>query len=226
MAGGDQYVELHAHSAFSFLDGASTPAELAAAAARLGYPAFALTDHDGVWGSMEFVQACEGIGVAGTITGAEVTVGRQEFTTSRSWSKARPVTATCVGCLPKLTHTHAIIRNEPRGSQGDAGAGRGACGGVGLPVGLRLEGRGRWDVGEGRQGASALARQLLAAFGSEHFRVELQRPYWRRDRGRNRWLSWPRRTARGRPAWPPAMSTRTPAAARGCRTPSLRCGWE
>ena len=44
------YVELHAHSGFSFLDGASLPDELAAAAARLGYPAMALTDHDGVWG--------------------------------------------------------------------------------------------------------------------------------------------------------------------------------
>jgi error-prone DNA polymerase len=73
------YVELHAHSAFSFLDGASTPAELAAAAADLGYPAFALTDHDGVWGSMEFIQACKeveackGIEIR-AITGAEVTV--------------------------------------------------------------------------------------------------------------------------------------------------------
>ena len=52
------YVELHAHSAFSFLDGASTPTELAGAAAALGYPAIALTDHDGVWGSMEFAHAC------------------------------------------------------------------------------------------------------------------------------------------------------------------------
>src|SRR5919112_1577146 len=67
------YVELHAHSAFSFLDGASTPMELAAAAATLGYPAFALTDHDGVWGSMEFAHACKGLGVR-PITGAELTV--------------------------------------------------------------------------------------------------------------------------------------------------------
>jgi len=67
------YVELHAHSAFSFLDGASTPLELAAAAAERGYPAFALTDHDGVWGSMEFAHACKGLGVR-SISGAEVTV--------------------------------------------------------------------------------------------------------------------------------------------------------
>ena len=67
------YIELHAHSAFSFLDGASTPTELAAAAAEAGYPAFALTDHDGVWGSMEFAHACRGFGVR-PITGAELTV--------------------------------------------------------------------------------------------------------------------------------------------------------
>src|SRR5947208_13483570 len=41
------YVELHAHSAYSFLDGASLPEELAARAAELGYDALALTDHDG-----------------------------------------------------------------------------------------------------------------------------------------------------------------------------------
>lgn len=67
------YVELHAHSAFSFLDGASTPVELAASAAAQGYPAFALTDHDGVWGSMEFAHACRGFGVR-AITGTELTV--------------------------------------------------------------------------------------------------------------------------------------------------------
>ena len=71
--GAAPYVELHAHSAFSFLDGASTPTELAAAAAALGYPAIALTDHDGVWGSMEFAHACDGLGVR-SITGAELTV--------------------------------------------------------------------------------------------------------------------------------------------------------
>ena len=57
------YAELHAHSAFSFLDGASLPDELATAAAELGYDAFALTDHNGVSGSMEFAQAAKGLGM-------------------------------------------------------------------------------------------------------------------------------------------------------------------
>jgi error-prone DNA polymerase len=67
------YVELHAHSAYSFLDGASLPEELAARAAELGYDAFALTDHDGVYGSLEFAYAAKHLGVR-PITGAEVTL--------------------------------------------------------------------------------------------------------------------------------------------------------
>src|SRR6478609_8735976 len=67
------YVELHAHSAYSFLDGASQPEELAAQAAELGYDALALTDHDGVYGSLEFAHAAKHFGVR-AITGAEVTL--------------------------------------------------------------------------------------------------------------------------------------------------------
>src|SRR5215213_8002038 len=67
------YVELHAHSAYSFLDGASSTDELLAAAALHGYPALALTDHDGLWGAMEFAQAARGIGIK-AITGAELTL--------------------------------------------------------------------------------------------------------------------------------------------------------
>src|SRR6478735_8994854 len=64
------YVELHAHSAYSFLDGASLPE---ARAAELGYDALALTDHDGVYGSLEFAHAAKHLGVR-PITGAEVTL--------------------------------------------------------------------------------------------------------------------------------------------------------
>ncbi|MFW5905204.1 MAG: PHP domain-containing protein, partial [bacterium] len=67
------YVELHAHSAFSFLDGASHPEELVLRARELGYPALALTDHDGLYGSMEFARAAREAGLQ-PITGAELTV--------------------------------------------------------------------------------------------------------------------------------------------------------
>ena len=67
------YIELHTHSAYSFLDGASRPEELVVRAAELGYPALALTDHDGVSGSLEFAHAAKAFGVR-PITGAEVTL--------------------------------------------------------------------------------------------------------------------------------------------------------
>ena len=67
------YVELHCHSAFSFLDGASHPVELAAAAVELGHETLALTDHDGLHGAMEFAQAARAYGLR-PVTGAELTL--------------------------------------------------------------------------------------------------------------------------------------------------------
>src|ERR687884_186089 len=66
------YVELHAHSAYSFLDGASLPEELGVRGAELGYETLALTDHDGLYGSLEFAHAAKAFGVR-PITGAELT---------------------------------------------------------------------------------------------------------------------------------------------------------
>src|SRR5699024_5067159 len=51
------YAELHAHSAFSFLDGVSQPEELVAEAARLGLSAISITDHDGLYGVVRFAEA-------------------------------------------------------------------------------------------------------------------------------------------------------------------------
>src|SRR5262245_57202301 len=67
------YVELHAHSAFSFPDGASLPDELAAAAAELGYEALALTDHVNLCGAMEHAQAAKALGLR-PLHGAELTL--------------------------------------------------------------------------------------------------------------------------------------------------------
>ena len=65
------YAELHAHSAFSFLDGASQPEEMAAEAGRLGLSAMALTDHDGLYGVVRFANAAREVGLP-TIFGAEL----------------------------------------------------------------------------------------------------------------------------------------------------------
>ncbi len=67
------YVELHCHSAYSFLDGASMPEELIARAVEVGMNALALTDHDGLYGSMSFAQSAKAWGVQ-PITGSEVTL--------------------------------------------------------------------------------------------------------------------------------------------------------
>ncbi|MGH9152615.1 MAG: error-prone DNA polymerase [Acidimicrobiales bacterium] len=72
---GAPYAELHCHSNFSFLDGASHPEELAEEAARLGLSALALTDHDGMYGVVRFAEAAAAVGMP-TVFGAELSLGR------------------------------------------------------------------------------------------------------------------------------------------------------
>ena len=67
------YAELHTHSNFSFLDGASHPEELAAEAVRLGLSAVALTDHNGLYGAVRFAVAARAFGLP-TVFGAELTL--------------------------------------------------------------------------------------------------------------------------------------------------------
>ena len=68
------YAELHCHSNFSFLDGASHPHELVDEAARLSLSALALTDHDGLYGVVRFAEAAAAVGLP-TVFGAELTLG-------------------------------------------------------------------------------------------------------------------------------------------------------
>ena len=76
------YIELHAHSCWSLREGASTTDELIDRALALGYPAMALTDHDNLYGAMEYAKAARERGLK-PITGCELTVreeggGRRE----------------------------------------------------------------------------------------------------------------------------------------------------
>src|SRR5215510_16248530 len=68
------YAELHCHTNFSFLDGASHAEELAAEAARLGLTGLAVTDHDGLYGVVRFALAAREHGLP-TVFGAELTLG-------------------------------------------------------------------------------------------------------------------------------------------------------
>ena len=68
-----EYVELHCHSCFSLLDGASTPEALLDQALKLEMGALALTDHDGLYGAVRFTMAARERGLR-PILGAEVTL--------------------------------------------------------------------------------------------------------------------------------------------------------
>lgn len=72
--GATPYAELHCHSHYSFLDGASSPAELVAEAVRLGLHAVALTDHDGFYGAPMLAEAAAAYDLL-TVYGAELSLG-------------------------------------------------------------------------------------------------------------------------------------------------------
>ena len=69
-----EYAELHCHSNFSFLDGASHAEELAEEATRLGLAGLAITDRDGCYGVVRFAEAARPLGLP-TVFGAELTLG-------------------------------------------------------------------------------------------------------------------------------------------------------
>ncbi|MDX6485152.1 MAG: error-prone polymerase, partial [Gaiellaceae bacterium] len=169
------YVELHAHSAYSFLDGASQPEELAAQAAELGYPALALTDHDGVYGSLEFAHAAKHFGVR-PITGAEVTLdGGAHVTllveTSQGYANlCRLLTAAHAGTRPKENREPVPPSLNPQELEERSD---------GL---VCLSGCARDGLGVHYPNAAA---QLAEVFGRDNFFVELQRPYERGDARRN-----------------------------------------
>ncbi|HEV7461366.1 MAG TPA: DNA polymerase III subunit alpha, partial [Solirubrobacteraceae bacterium] len=172
------YVELHCHSAYSFLDGASMPDELVPTALELGHRALALTDHNSVSGSMELAQAARGLGLR-AIHGAELDLDDGRHLTllvesTRGWSNLCRL----------ITRAHARTRDGRPGAPPSDPQ---------VPLAAVLE------HAEGLVCLSGCAtrgvhdeptgRALLAAFGRERFRVELQRPFHRDDRARNRALA-------------------------------------
>jgi error-prone DNA polymerase len=168
------YTELHSHSAFSFLDGASLPDELAATAHALGHEAMALTDHNSVSGSMEFAQAASALGLR-AIHGAEVDLadGRHItllVETQKGWQNLCRI----------LSRAHARTR-DPREPPPEVPLETVEEHAEGL---VCLSGCARQGVRD-----EPTMRRLLAAFGRERLRVELQRPFQRHDRTLNRGLS-------------------------------------
>ena len=169
------YTELHCHSAFSFLDGASLPEELVVAALEHGHGALALTDHNTVSGSMEFAQAAAGLGLR-AIHGAEVDVavapGQRRHLTllvrdQHGWRNLCRL----------LTRAHAHTREkgtpEPVVSLDDV---------VAHAEGLVcLTGCATHGIED-----EPTMRLLRDGFTPERLYVELQRPFARHDRAQNR----------------------------------------
>jgi error-prone DNA polymerase len=103
------FAELHAHSSFSFLDGASSPEELVEEAVRLGLAALTLTDHDGMYGIVRFSEAAESLGLP-TAFGAELSLD-----VTMPATQAERMIAARVGIPdPPGTHLLALAR-DPTG---------------------------------------------------------------------------------------------------------------
>jgi error-prone DNA polymerase len=203
------YVELHCHSAFSFLDGSSLPDELVAAAVERGHTALALTDHDSVSGSMEFAQAADRLGLR-AIHGAEVTVTDAAGEVAEADSRhltllvrdARGWSNLCNLLTRAHAHTRVYSSEPPPPAAAAIGPRhrRASMTRMSRVVGkpsVTLE-----DIeahAEGLVCLSGCARQgvrdeptmrgLMRAFGRDAFRVELQRPFHRHDRALNRGLA-------------------------------------
>jgi error-prone DNA polymerase len=171
------YVELHCHSAYSFLDGSSQPEELVAAAVARGHGTLALTDHDSLSGSMEFAQAARALGLR-AIHGAEVTLddGRHLTLLVRDATGWRNL-------CRLLTRAHANTREGPQRDRTDPAVGLAdvEAHSAGLVCLSGCATRGVRD--------EPTMRRLLGAFGRDAFRVELQRPLARHDRALNRGLA-------------------------------------
>jgi error-prone DNA polymerase len=181
------YIELHASSAFSFLDGASLPEVLVDRAVALGYPALALLDRDGVYGAPRFHIAAKRAGIK-AIIGTELTVStasREWSATSRSAESRGRASRTApreerLFTLPVLIESQGGYRNLCRlvtTMKLRAAKGEGALtfedldGHTGGLVALA----GRTAIDGARYGIGGLVDRIVGTFGASQVYVELQR---------------------------------------------------
>ena len=104
-----RYAELHAHSSFSFLDGASSPEEMVEEAVRLGLSALTLTDHDGFYGIVRFSEAADTLGLP-TVIGAELCMDVPMPTT-----QSERMVAARVGKPDPTGHHLLVLARDPTG---------------------------------------------------------------------------------------------------------------
>ncbi len=176
------WAELHCHSAYSFLDGASEPDQLVAEAIRLGVEVLAVTDHDGMYGAARLAEAArwaaEQGGQIATVFGAELSLGL----TARQTGVSDPAGEHLL-VLARDQHGYGRLSAAISAAQLRGGKGHPAY----EPDELTAAAGGHWAVLTGcRKGAvpAALAaggpvaaehalRELVEQFGREHVYVEL-----------------------------------------------------
>jgi error-prone DNA polymerase len=156
----DAFAHLHVASGYSLRYGASTPAALVGRAASLGQPALALTDRDGLYGAVRFVQACDEAGIA-PVLGVDLAVGQGRSTVAGQWAPAaltdtaRRATPARGGAEvdPRYPRVTVLARGQ------DAGVGQGVGPGVGWGRLCRLVTRTHLS---GERGAPVASAQLIA----------------------------------------------------------------
>src|SRR5687768_15701438 len=166
------YVELHAGSAFSFLDGASLPEALVERAASLGYSSLALLDRDGVYGAPRFHQAARKAGIK-AIIGAELTIGGERKLT-----------------LPVLIESREgyqnlcrlVTRMKLRSAKGEGSLSLEELDGYTRGLVALI---GRAAIGGRRFGVGGLVDRIVGLFGAANTRIELQRHLLRDEEADN-----------------------------------------
>ena len=176
------YIELHAASAFSFLQGASLPETLIERAAALGYPALALLDADGVYGAPRFHKAARQAGLK-AIIGAELTIESRQKAVGRRQQEPLPTAyrpPPTTWSLPVLVESQEGYRNlcrlitrmKMRAAKGEGALAleelEGSTAGL-----VALGGRALLDAP--RFGVGGLLDRLVGLFGRRNVYVELQR---------------------------------------------------
>jgi error-prone DNA polymerase len=194
--GAVRYAELHCHSNFSFLDGASHPEELATEAVRLGLEALAICDHNGFYGVVRFAEAAGALGLP-TVFGTELTLQSSEALSPPGRARRRREDLSRTGPPDPAGDHLVILARDPRGyallaraiSEGQLAGRKGApridyerlveVGGAGTGDGwLILTGCRKGTVPRalaagGMKDARRELERLAADFGSANVAVEL-----------------------------------------------------
>ena len=173
------YAELHCHSNFSFLDGASHPEELVEEAARLGLDALALTDHDGMYGVVRFAEAAAELGVAHglrrrALAGADRAAERRGRPGGQPPAAARPRPRGLPAAVPHDQRRAAARRGEGPPRLRPRRAGRADTAGHVLVLTGCRKGAVRQALDARRAGGGRRELPRLAElFGRENVAVEL-----------------------------------------------------